>query len=112
MINSIDDIMKLVNAGFNASQIAELAKLGETPKPSETQTPPHEPSGNQSSTTQEPSGNQSSTTQEPEKANPEIEALKAQVAALQAANVAANVGGAARQETASDVIANVLKDFY
>ena len=101
MINSIDDIMKLVNAGFNASQIAELAKLGETPKPSETQTPPHEPSGNQSS-----------TTQEPEKANPEIEALKAQVAALQAANVAANVGGAARQETASDVIANVLKDFY
>ena len=107
MINSIDDIMKLVNAGFNASQIAELAKLGENPTASE----------NKTGTTPEPSGNQSGTTPETEKdntpeVNPEIEALKAQVAALQAANVAANVGGSARQETASDVIANVLKDFY
>ena len=100
MINSIDDIMKLVNAGFNASQIAELAKLGETPEPKKEV--PEEPQK------EEPEKKEESA---PE-VNPEIEALKAQVAALQAANVAANVGGSARQETASDVIANVLKDFY
>lgn len=100
MINSIDDIMKLVNAGFNASQIAELAKLGEVPEPKKEV--PEE-------TKKEEPEKKEEIAQE---VNPEIEALKAQVAALQAANVAANVGGSARQETASDVIANVLKDFY
>lgn len=103
MINSIDDIMKLVNAGFNAGQIAELAKLGEPKEnlqePKENLQKPKEP---------EP-------TPEPEKEDPktaEIESLKAQIAALQAANVNANVGDSARLETAEDVIHNVLKDFY
>lgn len=100
MINSIDDIMKLVNAGFNAGQIAELAKLGE---PKENLQEPKDPEP-----TPEPA-------KEPEKEDPktaEIESLKAQIAALQAANVNANVGDSARLETAEDVIHNVLKDFY
>lgn len=101
MINSIDDIMKLVNAGFNAAQIAEFAKLEEkTEEPKET--------------VQEPKENLKEV-KEPEKEDPktaEIESLKAQIAALQAANVNANVGDSARPQTAEDVIHNVLKDFY
>lgn len=101
MINSIDDIMKLVNAGFNAAQIAEFAKLEEKKEePKET--------------VQEPKENLQEV-KEPEKEDPktaEIESLKAQIAALQAANVSANAGEGARPQTAEDVIHNVLKDFY
>ena len=103
MINSIDDIMKLVNAGFNAAQIAEFAKLEEKKEePKETVQEPKEKL-------------QEVKDPEPEKEDPktaEIESLKAQIAALQAANVNANVGDSARLETAEDVIHNVLKDFY
>lgn len=102
MINSIDDIMKLVNAGFNAQQIADLAKLeGKTEPPKETVTEVKE-------NVQEPK----ETVQEPKDQTAEIESLKAQIAALQAANVSANAGAGARLETAEDVIHNVLKDFY
>ena len=102
MINSIDDIMKLVNAGFNAGQIAEFAKLEEKKEePKKTVQEPKE-------TVQEPKEN----VQEPKDQSAEIESLKAQIAALQAANVSANAGEGARLETAEDVIHNVLKDFY
>lgn len=105
MINSIDDIMKLVNAGFNAAQIAEFAKLEEKKEePKETVQEPKE-------NVQEPKENLQKDEDKKEQ-SAEIESLKAQIAALQAANVSANAGDGARPQTAEDVIHNVLKDFY
>ena len=103
MINSIDDIMKLVNAGFNAAQIAEFAKLEEKKEEPKEQTPKEN--------VQEPKENLQKDEDKKEQ-SAEIESLKAQIAALQAANVSANAGDSARPQTAEDVIHNVLKDFY
>ena len=114
MINSIDDIMKLVNAGFNAQQIADLAKLEGNVEDmnhrlqQEVRVPEEPKKEEPKENVQEPKED----VQEPKDQSAEIESLKAQIAALQAANVSANAGEGARLETAQDVIHNVLKDFY
>lgn len=108
MINSIDDVLKLVNAGFNAQQIADLAKLETTHaevKPDEQVQEPKTTEPKEEVKTETPDIKL-------EEQNKVIESLQAQIAALQAANISANVGESVRQETAETYLSNIFKDFY
>lgn len=123
MIMNIDDILKLVNAGFTAEQIGKMA-ADSTTLPTDTQTsvPPipqttvqaqeqkTEPAPAPSETKEEPK-------EEPKKEEgPDLQAELAkaneQIAKLQGIISNQNAGGSARQDTAEEYLKKIFQDMY
>lgn len=105
----IDDVLRLVDAGFSKADIIALASGQVTP------ISPQDPQVNDKPTQPDPGpepepAKDPEPAQEPSANNREMQQIKAQIAALQQANLqaASQPDGANKQQTAEDV----WKDFF
>lgn len=115
----VEEILKLVNAGFNAEQIHNM--VGEPEKKVEIKTDPEpkpEPEKKEEAksedTKAEPENNEEgkSEASDLEKLKTELEEAKKQVTSLQTLlGSQDNSGGAARQ-TPEEYLSNIFKNFY
>lgn len=133
---TIDDVIKLVNAGFKADQIAQMYAAEKVEVPSNTQSNTS-PDVLRSNTSPLPGEQTPPITQEaqqtplsvpaeslkvegaPKDSNKEIEDLKkkleesqASVQSLQNLMASVNVAGTAKQETAEDYLKKIFSEMY
>lgn len=126
---TIDDVIKLVNAGFKADQIAQMYAAEKidppAPSPEKSQTSPL-PGEPTPPITQEAQQTHLSVPAEspkveeaPTDSNKEIEDLKkkleesqASVQSLQNLMASVNVAGTAKQETAEDYLKKIFSEMY
>lgn len=123
MIMNIEDILKLVNAGFTAEQIGKMAAESTTLP---TNTPPGVPpipgttvqeQEQKTETAPAPSETKEEPKkEEPKKEGPDLQAelVKAneQIAKLQGIISNQNAGGSARQDTAEEYLKKIFQDMY
>lgn len=131
---TIDDVIKLVNAGFKADQIAQMYAAEKIDPPAQNQTSPDVLQSNLSPLPGEPMPPITQETQQtplsvpaespkveeaPTDSNKEIEDLKkkleesqASVQSLQNLMASVNVAGTAKQETAEDYLKKIFSEMY
>lgn len=122
---TIDDVIKLVNAGFKADQIAQMYAAEKIDPPAQdTVTPPpmELPTPITTTETQQTPLSvpaESPKVEAPTDSNKEIEDLKkkleesqASVQSLQNLMASVNVAGTAKQETAEDYLKKIFSEMY
>lgn len=123
---TIDDVIKLVNAGFKADQIAQMyaaekVEVPETPKDNTSPLPgePIPPITQETQQTPLSVPAESPKVEAPTDSNKEIEDLKkkleesqASVQSLQNLMASVNVAGTAKQETAEDYLKKIFSEMY
>lgn len=119
---TIDDVIKLVNAGFKADQIAQMYAAEKVEVPSNTSPLPGEPIPPITQETQQTPLSvpaESPKVETPTDSNKEIEDLKkkleesqASVQSLQNLMASVNVAGTAKQETAEDYLKKIFSEMY
>ena len=124
MIMNIEDILKLVNAGFTAEQIGKMAAES---KALPTDTSPSVPPTPQTTVQEqeqktEPAPAPSETKEEPKKEEPkkeegpdlhaELAKANEQIAKLQGIRSNQNAGGSARPDTPEEYLKKIFQDMY
>jgi hypothetical protein len=116
---NIDDILKLVNAGFTADQIAKMATEDTTPSSVTPQSDDKNPIPQEKAQEPKPEPapepeekkEESKTEPDPE-LKKELEEAKAQIAKLQGIISNQNAGGSARPDTPEEYLKKIFQDMY
>lgn len=122
---TIDDVIKLVNAGFKADQIAQMYAAEKIDPPAQNQAtpPPKELTPPITQETQQTplsvpaespkvEGAPTDSNKEIEDLKKQLEESKASVQSLQNLMASVNVAGTTKQETAEDYLKKIFSEMY